>query len=38
MADRVCPTVVRGDEATWHATKVAGVSVRPLRRNPETGE
>jgi quercetin dioxygenase-like cupin family protein len=38
MADRVCPTVVRGAEAAWHATKVPGVSVRPLRRNPETGE
>jgi quercetin dioxygenase-like cupin family protein len=38
MATRVSPTVVRGEDAAWQSTKVPGVSVRPLRRNPETGE
>jgi quercetin dioxygenase-like cupin family protein len=38
MAERVSPTVVRGNDAGWQSTKVPGVSVRPLRRNAETGE
>jgi quercetin dioxygenase-like cupin family protein len=38
MATRVSPTVVRSDDATWQSTRVPGVSVRPLRRNAETGE
>src|SRR5213593_1442460 len=38
MAERVSPTVVRGDGAAWQSTKVPGVSVRALRRNAETGE
>jgi quercetin dioxygenase-like cupin family protein len=38
MADRVSPTVVRGADAGWQSTKVPGVSVRPLRRDTETGQ
>ena len=38
MAERASPTVVRGAGTAWQSTKVPGVSVRPLRRDAETGE